>query len=177
MKKIKNMDLAELAAFICERLNKKGLDCVLTGGACVSIYTENIYESFDLDFIDRNFTPRKIITETMAELGFAEKNRYYKNPDTKYIIEFPPGPLSIGSQQIKKINELVYPTGKLLLLTPEDAVKDRLAAYFYWNDMQSFEQAKLIYNSQNAELNEIENWAKKEGQYDKFKKIINEFKK
>lgn len=59
MKRIKNMNLAELAAYICTHLMKNGIKCVLTGGACVTIYTKNKYESYDLDFIDNTFTPRK----------------------------------------------------------------------------------------------------------------------
>ena len=50
MKLIKEMSLGELAAFVNTQIKKNGIDCVLTGGACVSIYTENRYQSFDLDF-------------------------------------------------------------------------------------------------------------------------------
>jgi len=32
----------------------------------------------------------------------------------------------------------------LCLLTPTDCVKDRLAAYFFWNDLQSLGQAVMV---------------------------------
>lgn len=59
MKQIKEMSLGELAAYVCTHLQENGIHCVLTGGACVSIYTENLYESFDLDFIENIASKRK----------------------------------------------------------------------------------------------------------------------
>jgi hypothetical protein len=41
----------ELAALICETLRSAGIDAVLTGGSCVSVYTHNAFASLDLDFI------------------------------------------------------------------------------------------------------------------------------
>jgi len=43
MKSIKEMTNAELAAFVESHLRKKGIDVVLSGGACVSIYSSNRY--------------------------------------------------------------------------------------------------------------------------------------
>jgi hypothetical protein len=35
--------LKELAGFISEELRKRGIDTILVGGACVTIYSENRY--------------------------------------------------------------------------------------------------------------------------------------
>lgn len=43
--------LKELAGFITQELRKRGIDTILVGGACVSIYSENRYQSYDLDYI------------------------------------------------------------------------------------------------------------------------------
>jgi len=51
----KKMRLQELAHHTYQGLKKKGINVTLSGGACVSIYTENAYQSGDLDFI-RNMT-------------------------------------------------------------------------------------------------------------------------
>jgi hypothetical protein len=59
MKQIKEMSIGELAAYVCTHLRENGIHCVLTGGACVSIYTENRYESFDLDFVENITSMRK----------------------------------------------------------------------------------------------------------------------
>jgi hypothetical protein len=43
--------IAELGALVCEARRAQGLDAFLSGGAVVSVYTDNRYESFDLDFV------------------------------------------------------------------------------------------------------------------------------
>lgn len=47
----KDIGIRDLAAFISGRLRAKGIDAILVGGACVSIYARNRYLSFDLDFV------------------------------------------------------------------------------------------------------------------------------
>ena len=155
MKPIKDMNLGELAAYVCTHLKENGTSCVLTGGACVAIYSENKYQSFDLDFIEQGYTPRKEIKMILAKLGFFEENRYFKHNDTDYFIEFPFGPLSVGSEQIEDINEIKFETGTLKLLSPTDCVKDRLAAYYHWDDAQALAQAKMVAKNHKIDLEEI----------------------
>jgi hypothetical protein len=45
--------------------------------ACVTIYTDNKYLSYDLDFVDTAFTPGKKIKSLLADIGFEENNRYF----------------------------------------------------------------------------------------------------
>lgn len=165
------MNIAKLAAYVCTHLNNSGIKCILTGGACVSVYTDNKFESFDLDFIDCTYSSRKKISEILEKIGFTEYNRYFINKETKYYIEFPAGPLSIGSEPVMENNELELPTGKLYLLTPTDSIKDRLAAYYFWEDKQALEQAVLLSKSHKINLKEVERWSKAEGQTEKFKII------
>jgi hypothetical protein len=49
--KIKNLSLKDFAIFVSDYLSKKEIDTVLSGGACVTIYTNNKYTSYDLDFV------------------------------------------------------------------------------------------------------------------------------
>lgn len=177
MIQIKEMSIGELAAFVCSHLLSSGIKCVLTGGACVSIYTANKYQSFDLDFIEEGDVKREELKKLLAEINFEEKNRYFINKDTEFFIEFPPGPLTAGSEQITKYNELSYKTGTLLLLTPTDSVKDRLAAYFHWDDKQALEQAIWISENHKIDNNEINRWSKVEGQLKKFNAIKQYFHK
>jgi hypothetical protein len=174
MKPIQNMTIGELAAFVCTHLKSKQIPCVLSGGACVTIYTHCRYPSFDLDFIERYSTPRKNLRDAMAEVGFYEEHRYFKHDDTQFFVEFPAGPLSVGSEPVKHINELEFETGMLSLLSPTDCVKDRLAAYYYWNDRQSLEQAKLVSKHHPINFEEIRRWSEVEGQSDKYAGIKKE---
>ena len=50
MMEYSNIDIKELACFVYELLKNNGIDAVLVGGACVSIYSQNRYQSYDLDF-------------------------------------------------------------------------------------------------------------------------------
>ncbi len=177
MKPIEDMELGELAAFISSHLKANGIECVLSGGACVSIYTNNEYQSYDLDFIEFITIPRKKLIAVMTQIGFNEENRYFTHPDTKFFVEFPTGPLAIGSQPVKITNTIVFSTGELLLLTPTDCVKDRLAAYYYWDDLQSLDQALLVAESHAIEFKEIKRWSKVEGQLEKFNFFIKEYTK
>ena len=43
--------LTEMAAIVCVALERHGIIATLSGGAAVSIYTENRYVSEDLDFV------------------------------------------------------------------------------------------------------------------------------
>lgn len=171
MKSIKEMTIAELAAFVCSHLRAHDINCVLTGGACITIYTHNKYQSFDIDFIDNDFTSQKKLKEVLGKIDFYELNRYFKHKDSEYIIEFPTGPLSIGSQKVKTVDKMEFDTGILNIISPTDSMKDRLAAYFYWEDKQSLEQAEMLCKDQKINIKEVERWAKAEGQGEKFKKI------
>ena len=111
------MTIGELAAFVCTYLKENGIDVVLSGGACVSIYTKNKYQSYDLDFIENILTSRKKIKEVLQRIGFIEEHRYFKHPDTKIFLEFPPGPLSIGDEPVRGTIEKEFSTGLLRLIS------------------------------------------------------------
>jgi hypothetical protein len=171
VKPVGEMTIGELAAFVCTHLKNNGINVVLSGGACVSLFTENEYQSFDLDFIENVVTSRKKIREVLQKIGFIEEHRYYKHPDTNFFLEFPPGPLSIGDEPVREIIEKEFSTGVLKLLSPTDCVKDRLAAYYHWNDRQSLQQAILVAQTCDIDLDEIERWSIKEGKSREFADI------
>jgi len=175
MKSIKDMTNAELAAFIESHLLKKGIYVVLSGGACVSIYSSNKYVSMDLDLVNVRFAKRQDIRSAIQEIGFQEEGRHFRHPDTELLIEFPPGPLAVGEEPIKKVDEHKLPTGILRIISPTDCVKDRLAGYYHWNDLQCLEQASLVAEAINIDLEEIERWSKVEGKLGEFKRIRTRF--
>lgn len=125
MKSIKEMTQGELAAFVQSHLREKGIDVVLSGGASVCIYSSNRYVSLDLDLVNPYFAKRRALRETMQEIGFHEEGRHFKHPDTQFFVEFPPGPLAVGMEPVKQVNELKFSTGMLRIISPTDCVKDR----------------------------------------------------
>ncbi len=62
------MSLKEFALAVAQALKEKNIDVVLTGGAVVSIYSENKYQSKDLDFL--SVTDHQTIKKAMHDLGF-----------------------------------------------------------------------------------------------------------
>ena len=61
--------LEEIATLVCSHLEADGISVVLSGGAAVSIYSENEYESYDLDFIPTGLARR--VDRTMKSLGLS----------------------------------------------------------------------------------------------------------
>jgi hypothetical protein len=168
MKLIKNMNQVELAAYVQSHLQKEGINVVLSGGSAVSFYSDNKYVSNDLDLIIANFAKRRDIKSVMERIGFHEKGRYFINPETQFLIEFPQGPLSVGEEPVKVIKEFELATGILRIISATDCVKDRLCAYYFWNDQQGLMQAVLVSKKQRINLKEIKRWSKVEGKEQEF---------
>ncbi|MBI5213632.1 MAG: hypothetical protein HY957_09750 [Nitrospirae bacterium] len=165
------IDIKSLAAIISKKLNEKGIDAILVGGACISIYTENKYLSGDLDFISH--ASLKQLTAALSDLGFQRKSsRHFIRKECPFFIEFVAPPLSIGDEPVKSIREIKTKFGKISLLTPTDSIKDRLAAFYHWNDPQALEQAIMVAKAQKIDLYEIERWSMQEGHEGKYKIFI-----
>ena len=171
MKLVADMGLEELAVYVSEHLRQHDIDVVLVGGACVSLYTNNQYQTLDLDFVERHFTKRSALRAALAEIGFIEERRYFTHSDTKYFLEFPSAPISVGNEPVYQFHSHTSELGTLVLLTATDIAKDRLAAYFYWNDQQCLVQAVNVAKSQQVNIAEIERWASQEGELQKFEEF------
>jgi hypothetical protein len=162
------MDLGELAAYVSSHLESKGIRVVLSGGGCVAIYASDRYTSMDLDFIDRLHTTRRQLKAALAEIGFSEKARYFVHPETRFFLEFPSGPLAVGGEPVAEVEELRLATGTLRLLSPTDCIKDRLAAFYHWNDQQCLQQAVWVAQRRRVDWDELERWSRQEGAMEKF---------
>jgi len=168
MKSISQMSMEELAAYVCSKLEEKGIETVLSGGSCVQIYSQGKYTSDDIDLIDRFNGGHTLIKHVMLEMGFKEHNRYFVHDETDWFIEFPRGPLGVGDAPVNDIATLEEETGILRLLTPTDCIKDRLAAYYHWDDLQSLEQAVWVAEQNKFDITSIEIWSEQENMIDKF---------
>jgi hypothetical protein len=172
----KEIKIKELAALVCRNLNEKDIDAVLVGGACVSIYTKNKYVSYDLDFV--SYATLKDIAGALTGLGFKrESSRHFVRDDCPYFIEFVAPPLSIGSERVEKTGKIETHLGGIALLTATDSVKDRLAAYYHWNDPQALEQAVMVAKSQKVNLKVIKKWSLAEGHKEKYENFLKMLKK
>ena len=174
MKISSKLTIGEFAALIASKLRERGIEAALSGGAVVSIYTDNRYQSFDADFISPD--DNKKIEAAMTDLGFKKKGKDFSHPDTDFFVEFPTGPLSVGRKIIKPENEITIKGNSLRLLSPTQAVMDRLCAFFFWNDRQGLDQAIWIARAQPIKISIIKKWAKEEGETEKFEEFLSELK-
>jgi len=157
------MTLEEVAAVVSTNLARHGIRAVLSGGAVVSIYSHNAYESKDLDFIIEGIAKKE--DPAMEQLGFRkESGRYWTHPRTEFWVEFPSGPLQVGNMAVESTRVLETSAGALRLLPPTECVMDRLSAYYHWTDPQSLDQAVQVAVRQEIDLQRIEEWSRAEGE-------------
>jgi len=167
------MAIEEAAALVCTTLDQHGIRAVLSGGAVVSIYSHNEYQSKDLDFIVEVIS--KQVAPAMQELGFTKETaRHWTHPRTEYWVEFSPGPVQVGDAIVTEHAEITTSVGVLILLAPTQCVMDSLAAYYHWNDPQGMEQAIFVALKCDINLDPIEAWSKRERVTAKFQNFAEE---
>jgi len=156
----------EFWKYIAWHLENAGIKSVLVGGAVVAIYSEGLYRSGDVDIVPDDLGRRRIAS-VLQPLGFcATKGRYFHHPACKHlVVEFPPGPVSLGEDISIRPAEITVGGQILRLLSPTDCVKDRLAGWIHWRHRANFDQAVLVALRQEDQINwqEIAKWCQNEG--------------
>jgi hypothetical protein len=167
----------ELWKYIAFHLSKAGIESVLVGGAVVAIYTKGVYRSGDLDFITGKGTQAQV-QATLETLGFQKvRGRHFEHPDCLHIIiEFPPGPVSIGEDFKIQPDEKKIEGQIIKILSPTDCIRDRLASYIHFNAHDCLDQAALVAKSQPFDLEKVKKWCLSEGAGDKFENFRNRIK-
>jgi len=174
MKPINAMTQIEMAAYVQTRLAEVGIKVILSGGAATAYHCANKYVSHDIDLVNVYSVAREKIKKAMFSFGFIEETRYFRHPDSRFFIEFPPGPLTVGLEPVKEVVETELVTGVLRVISPTDSVKDRLAAFYHWGDEQCLHQAVLIKQTKEIDFAEIERWSVKEGKLLEFQRFRDE---
>ena len=156
----------ELWHYVAWHLEGAGIRSVLVGGAVVSIYTEGLYRSGDLDLVPDD-AGRMRLEEDLARIGFVpSKSRYFRHASCPHLfLEFPRGPVEIGEEFPVVPAEIEIEGRTLRLLSPTDSVKDRLAGYIHWKTRANFDQAVLICRRQGqaVDLDAVRKWCEGEG--------------
>jgi len=165
--------LIEIAFEVSTALNDIGITAVLTGGSAATYCAPHAYQSADLDFII-TFRGSQRGEEALSHLGYQRTNDYYKHPDSKFPLEFPPGPLSIGDDEVESWDTIQRKELQLHILSPTDCCRDRLASFLFWNDFSGLEQALAVFQAQKADINleEIEKWCERENSAQKYELFL-----
>lgn len=170
--------LPQVALMVGAALTRHGIRAVLTGGACVSIYTDGAYVSQDADFVIQAAPARlqQKVDDALATLGFVRKNDRYVHARTPFYVEFPPGPLSIGGDLDIRPVARRGGRGTALLLSPTDCCRDRLAAFYFWNDRQSLEHAVDVARHRDVDLRVVKAWSIAERSSDEYEEFLRELR-
>lgn len=82
---------------------------------------------------------------------------------------------NLYEERLRRLTEMPLETGTLRLLSPTDCVKDRLAAFYHWNDRQCLQQAVWVAQERKVDWKEVERWSMQEGEQDKFNVFHSKF--
>lgn len=165
----KKTSLEALATLVSEALERAGIVATLSGGAAVTIYSQNRYVSEDLDFV--TVAAIEDLQAALKPLGFKQTGRprlsLFEHPKSSWYLEFPAAPLSFGGTYVdpSQCAQIDTGSGKLRIITPTQSIMDRLIAAAAWQDNQSLEQALLVAEHQRGSIDweDLDRWVKREG--------------
>ena len=166
-----------VAVAVGDALRRAGIRAVLTGGACASLHTAGRYSSVDADFVLIGEVVRRQLDDALAPLGFVRSGDRYVHADSEFYVEFPRGPLAIGGDHA--IRPLEYASGsrRCLALSATDSCRDRLAAFYHWNDQQSLDVAVQIALSNRLGWRRIRRWSEAEGNVPRYEEFLRELRR
>jgi len=172
--------MIDVATVVSEALTNAGIMATLSGGAAVSIYSDNEYKSKDLDFVTAAMLDD--LKPVMEQLGFVhtgtKRISVFEHPDIDWYVEFVAAPISFGDTVVSQeaCSSIALPLGKLRVITPTQSIMDRMAAVYAWADEQSRDQAIMVARKQEIDWDELQRWFLNEGQteaeYQRFKQLV-----
>ena len=112
------------------------------------------------------------LDEAMAAVGFTRYGDRFLHPAVDFWIEFPRGPLAVGGDYKIHPASLEDDAGHLQILSPTDSCRDRLAAFYHWNDRQSLEVAIQIALRNPVDVTAIRRWSRRENADTKFNSFL-----
>jgi len=162
--------LVEVAFAVCSALHRAGVTAVLSGGGAATFYAPEAIQSFDLDFILEVYPRDGDPGHVLVDLGFENVGHDYVHKLSRYQLEFPRGPLAVGDDLIRSWNTVT--DGDLLLhvISATDSCRDRLAAFYHFQDRSALEQALAVAAAVNTDLDleKIRAWSKRESMSEPF---------
>lgn len=166
--------LVATALRVGNALERHGIRGVLTGGACACLYTGGKYLSADVDIVLSGAVARADLDAAMASVGFRLRRDRYVSPGLPFFVEFPLGPLAIGADH--DIRPVVHRSGsrRVRVLSATDACRDRLAAFYHWNDRQALAAAVAIALRNRVRMSSIRAWSGREDVPGRFEEFLAE---
>lgn len=115
---------------------------VLVGGAAVELYTAGAYRTGDVDLIG----DRESILPLLEAARFHRVDRLFIREDLELAVDI----VGLSQRRGETNTELDIHGYKVLTVSVEDAIVDRLLAAEYWKSNTDWEQAVLLYEAHKA---------------------------
>ncbi len=157
--------LTDVAFAVCTALERAGERAVLCGGSAATFYAPEAYQSRDLDFVLRFGARADDVDRALAPLGYIRTpERLYSHPDIIYTVEFPAGPLAIGSETVYDYATQYRDDLVLYVYTATDVIRDRFMHYWAWSDESALRVALDVASTcrSTIDLRAIEAWTERE---------------
>jgi hypothetical protein len=169
--------LTDVAVTVGDALRRAGIRAVLTGGACAHLYSGGVYVSRDADFVLGTPCSREDLDRALAVVGFRRDRDRYVHDSVPFFVEFPRGPLGIGEDVHIRPVWRTRRSARTLALSATDACRDRLAAYFHWNDRQSLAAAVAIARRNRIAFAKVRGWSRNEGHLAEYAAFLAELRR
>jgi hypothetical protein len=118
---------------------------VLVGGAAVELYTRGAYTTGDFDFVGG--VP-DTVRKALEEVGFRREGRHWIHSKGQLFVEFP----GSAVQEHETTARIEVDGIRVLTLSPEDLIIDRLAAWQFWRSTTDGASAFLVLKSQEGRV-------------------------
>jgi hypothetical protein len=163
--------LLDVAFAVCTALDRAGVAAVMVGGSAATFYVPDRYQSLDVDLVLEFGHVAAEVNDALASIGFMRAPEgHFTHEDAKvpYTVEFPAGPLSIGSARIETWNTVRRAEEVLNVLWAYDAMRDRFMHFYAWGDVSAYGVALAIgrAQAQHIDWEAFEAWAEHEASLD-----------
>ena len=142
------------------------MSAVLTGGSAAALYAPQAYMSDDADFVLDADGSLAEVAVALEPTGFRRdgRSRIFIHPNSKFTVDFPKGPLSVGGEYIRESRILERGDLRLRILTRTDCIRDRLAHFYFWNDYTALNAAVsvAVQNVDEVRIDILRAWTERE---------------
>lgn len=121
---------------------------VLVGGAAVELYTHGAYTTGDIDLVG-TVTPGAV--RALAAAGFERHGRHWIHEPAQVFVEFPASALDPEEAS----SWLEFASQKILIVSAEDLLVDRLGAWEYWQSSVDAMNALLLWRAHKERLDVV----------------------
>jgi len=118
---------------------------VLVGGAAVELYTGGAHTTGDLDFVGAVTAD---VENALESNGFTRQGRHWLHERGQLFVEFP----SVALRSGETAAALRVGAVEVLVISPEDPLAERLAAWKHWRSTVDGVNAMLLYRAQRLSL-------------------------